>query len=47
MTNNKAGQPRCSIVIRAFNEEEHLGKLLTGIMNQTIQDREIILVDSG
>jgi len=47
MTNNKAGQPRCSIVIRAFNEEEHLGKLLTGIMNQNIQDREIILVDSG
>lgn len=47
MTNNKTGKPLCSIVIRAFNEEEHLGKLLTGIMQQTIQDREIILVDSG
>lgn len=47
MTNSKAGKPRCSIVIRAFNEEEHLGRLLTGIMKQTIQDREIILVDSG
>ena len=47
MTNNKTRKPRCSIVIRAFNEEEHLGRLLTGIMQQTIQDREIILVDSG
>ena len=47
MTNSKAGKPRCSVVIRAFNEEEHLGRLLTGIMKQTIQDREIILVDSG
>jgi glycosyltransferase involved in cell wall biosynthesis len=47
VTNNKTGKPLCSIVIRAFNEEEHLGKLLTGIMQQTIQDREIILVDSG
>jgi len=47
VTNNKTGKPICSIVIRAFNEEEHLGKLLTGIMQQTIQDREIILVDSG
>ena len=47
MTNSKAGRPRCSIVIRAFNEEQHIGKLLTGIMKQTVQDREIILVDSG
>ncbi|MCD4803326.1 MAG: glycosyltransferase [Anaerolineales bacterium] len=47
MTNSKADWPRCSIVIRAFNEEQHIGKLLTGIMKQTVQDREIILVDSG
>lgn len=39
--------PRCSIVIRAFNEERHIGKLLTGIKNQTIQNCEVILVDSG
>ena len=47
MKNSKADRPRCSIVIRAFNEEQHIGKLLTGIMKQTVQDREIILVDSG
>jgi rhamnosyltransferase len=37
----------CSIVIRAFNEGQHLGRLLEGIRHQTIQDAEIILVDSG
>lgn len=36
-----------SIVIRAFNEEKHIGRLLAGIMEQTIEDPEIILVDSG
>ena len=36
-----------SIVIRARNEEEHIGRLLYGISQQTIKDVEIILVDSG
>ena len=38
---------RCSIVIRAYNEEKHIDKLLRGILAQTIQDVEIVLVDSG
>ncbi|MBI9043054.1 MAG: glycosyltransferase family 2 protein [Anaerolineaceae bacterium] len=37
----------CSIVIRAYNEEQHIGRLLTGIMKQTVRDVQIILVDSG
>lgn len=37
----------CSIVIRAYNEEKHIGRLLQGIKQQTVQDVEIILVDSG
>ncbi|HET9906438.1 MAG TPA: glycosyltransferase family 2 protein [Anaerolineales bacterium] len=37
----------CSIVIRAYNEEKHIGRLLEGIRHQTLQDVEIILVDSG
>ncbi len=37
----------CSIIIRAFNEERHIGRLLSGIMQQTLQDFETILVDSG
>ena len=36
-----------SIVIRAYNEERHIGRLLEGIRQQTIKDVEIILVDSG
>jgi len=39
--------PVCSIVIRAFNEEDHIGRLLTGIMEQSLDDVEIIVVDSG
>jgi rhamnosyltransferase len=39
--------PQCSIVIRAYNEEKHIGRLLTGIMQQTLSDFEIVLVDSG
>ncbi|NLN70406.1 MAG: glycosyltransferase family 2 protein [Chloroflexi bacterium] len=36
-----------SIVIRAFNEEKHIGRLLFGITQQTYPNPEIILVDSG
>jgi len=40
-------RPHCSIVIRANNEEGHIGRLLSGILQQTIPQIEIILVDSG
>ena len=36
-----------SIVIRAYNEERHIGRLLEGIAQQTLDETEIILVDSG
>jgi rhamnosyltransferase len=39
--------PSCSVVIRAYNEEKHLGRLLEGIDRQTIKNVQIILVDSG
>lgn len=39
--------PRVSIVIRAYNEEQHLPRLLAGIAQQSLRDYEIILVDSG
>ncbi|MCB2014164.1 MAG: glycosyltransferase family A protein [Sphingobium sp.] len=42
-----AGIAPVSIVIRAYNEEEHIEKLLRGIKAQRIQPQEIILVDSG
>ena len=37
----------CSIVIRSFNEADHIGRLFEGISKQSISDVEIILVDSG
>lgn len=38
---------KCSIVIRSYNEEKHIEKLLTGVLEQTEKRFEIILVDSG
>ncbi len=37
----------CSVVIRAYNEEKHITRLLEGIKHQTLKDVEVILVDSG
>ncbi|MCZ2128049.1 MAG: glycosyltransferase family 2 protein [Anaerolineales bacterium] len=37
----------CSLVVRAYNEEKHIGRLLEGARRQTVADAEIILVDSG
>lgn len=36
-----------SVVIRCFNEENYIGKLLSGLMEQTVRPDEIIIVDSG
>ena len=38
--------PDVSIVIRCFDEEKHIGRLLTGIQEQTLA-AEVIAVDSG
>jgi glycosyltransferase involved in cell wall biosynthesis len=40
-------KPECSIVIRAYNEEKHIRRLLCGIAEQTVKNVQIILVDSG
>ena len=37
----------CSIIIRAYNEEKYIGRLLEGIQRQTLKDVDVILVDSG
>ena len=37
----------CSLVIRAFNEEQHIGRLLEGVRHQTVPDVQLIMVDSG
>jgi D-3-phosphoglycerate dehydrogenase len=43
-----SARPYVSIIVRAFNEEEHLGRLLEGIYFQKVDfPIEVILVDSG
>jgi len=39
--------PTTSVIIRAYNEEKHIQKLLVGLQAQTCKPNEIILVDSG
>jgi len=40
--------PVCSLIIRSYNEQKHIRKLLEGIQRQTVYlNTEIILVDSG
>jgi glycosyltransferase involved in cell wall biosynthesis len=38
---------KVSIIVRAHNEEQHIGKLLFGIAAQRLKAHEIVLVDSG
>src|SRR5689334_8534484 len=37
----------CSIVIRAYNEDRYIQRLLDGIRRQTVKDVDVVLVDSG
>ncbi len=39
--------PSCSLVIRAYNEQAHLGRLLDGVLQQSTREVEIVLADSG
>jgi rhamnosyltransferase len=39
--------PSISIIIRSYNEEQHIGRLLHGIEMQRLSAVEVILVDSG
>jgi rhamnosyltransferase len=36
-----------SLIIRCFNEEAHIGRLLAGVLSQTHLPEEIVIVDSG
>lgn len=47
MAGKSMSNPLISIIIRAYNEEKHITRLLHGISVQTKDNYEIILVDSG
>lgn len=38
---------RASIIIRCYNEERHIGRLLSGIYQQSVKDFDVVVVDSG
>jgi rhamnosyltransferase len=38
---------QCSVIIRAFNEAAHIGRLLEGIARQSAVRAQVIVVDSG
>lgn len=38
---------KVSVVIRCFNEEAHIGRLLEGIGQQSLEDVQVIVADSG
>ena len=39
--------PLVSVIIRCCNEEKHIGRLLSGILEQSLREVEIVVVDSG
>ena len=39
--------PRTSVIVRCFNEERHIGRLLSGLVRQANPPDQIIVVDSG
>jgi glycosyltransferase involved in cell wall biosynthesis len=45
--NEEAGRPTASIVIRCYNEADHIGGVLDALSTQSYADFEIIAVDSG
>ena len=47
MISDHKKKPVASVVIRCYNEEKHIGRLLHGISQQTISDIEVVIVDSG
>ncbi len=44
---NNTEEPTVSVIVRAFNEERHLPRLLAALGRQERRDHEVILVDSG
>jgi rhamnosyltransferase len=39
--------PSVALIVRCFNEEAHIGRLLSGVARQTVSPDKTILVDSG
>ena len=44
---NKENAPKVSIIIPIYNTENYLKQCLNSVINQTLKDIEIILIDDG
>ena len=44
---NIVRQPKISIIIPVYNVEEYLEQTIESILNQTLKDFELILIDDG
>jgi rhamnosyltransferase len=44
---DRSSKPKASVVIRCYNEAEHIGRLLSELKRQSYTDFEVVVVDSG
>lgn len=47
VTDRRAGSRSVGVVVRSLNEDQHIGRLLTGLAHQSLQPDKVVLVDSG
>lgn len=43
----KMNKPKVGIIVPIYNVEKYLGRCMKSLLNQTLKDIEIIMVDDG
>jgi len=41
------GKPKVSVIMTVYNEQEHIKKSVTSVLNQTYEDFELVIVNDG
>ncbi len=42
-----SGKPKVSVIMTVYNEQEHIKKAVTSVLNQTYEDFELVIVNDG
>lgn len=42
-----SGKPKVSVIMTVYNEQEHIKKSVTSVLNQTYKDFELVIVNDG